>query len=237
MFRILIVEDVKDTLRELKAYIEEAFAKFEDGAVKIYTAGTVADGKRLIQEAFSKKRPFHAVVLDFRLPAATGHNTNVDETLCLLMRELMPSTLVAHITAYGFDEVVERHLRLVHHGRLDPRAFTLYKTDEDYSGDLVRQLKAFLYGMRIEEQLVNIFGADEELSFAARGRMLRNPGGGGGSVTHNIAALTRDIEAHWHELDMQMQQKIKKIFRVEDQIKPVRVSLLRRSPEQTESVA
>jgi len=235
MFRILIVEDIEDTLRELKELILSKFAKIGDSPrVEIDLAETVAEAERLIKAAWDRKRPYHAVILDFYLPKKEGLDAmEMDQSLCLLMRDLMPSTLVAHITAYPYDGPVKEHLRDIHQAQLDPRAFALSKLDVDYAGDLIRKLKAFLLGMRIEEQMEIIFGADMELSFAARGRMVPNRNTNGGSLTHSIASLTRDIEMYWKDLDMtlnkRLRERIERTFRVEEVNKQVRVSLLQKA--------
>jgi CheY-like chemotaxis protein len=230
MFRILIVEDVKNTLRQLKIYISEAL-KEPDGApsVVIHTAESVEDAKRLVLEAKEREQPYHAVVLDFKLPEQMGHKPELpdreDKSLCLLIRQKMSATLVAHITAYIADEVVRNHLRLVHQEQVNPRALVFSKAEGDYSIKLVERLRAFLYGMRIEEQMAHVFGEPQELAFAARGRVERARSRGGRSLTHDIAALRRDIVAHWHYLDEQLQNQIRQFFRVDDKSRPIRVSL------------
>lgn len=235
LFRILIVEDIKDTLKQLRLYISEALRE-PDGApsVVIQTAESVEDAKHLILEAKEREQPYHAVVLDFKLPKQMGHYPelpNIDESLCLLIRQTMSATLVAHITAYIDDEVVRSHLRLVHQEQVDPRALVFSKAEGDYALKLIERLRAFLYGMRIEEQMAQVFDEPRELAFAARGRIERARSRGGRSLTHDIAALRRDIVAHWHYLDKQLQNDIRKFFRVDDQSRPVRVSLRQAAPQ------
>ena len=232
MFRILIIEDIENTLREIKEAILLAFAKEEVPAPRIDTATSVAEGEQFIREAYDQKKQYHAVILDFYLPEEEGYDAmKMNESLCLLLRDLMPNTLVAHITAYPDYGPVKDHLREVHHEQIDPRAFALSKLKNDYGDDLIRKLKAFLFGMRIEEQIESIFGQDAELSFSARGRM-RNRPKTGGSLTHSIAALSRDIESYWYALDHQLQERIRRIFRVETfDEKEVRVSLLHKAAQ------
>lgn len=236
MFRILIIEDVKSTLEELTADIHAAFEEeHEEGevrpCVKVYTAETVEDGKQIIEKARGEGRPFHAVILDFKLPEKRGTMTEIDESLCLLLRQAMRETLVAHITAYMDDEIVQDHMRRVHQSGIDPRAFTLEKTKAGYVRELITKLKAFLFGMRIEEQLNMIFGEERELSFAARRRAARLQTRSPRSLTVDLRALRRDIASHWHDLDESLQEKIKRLFRIDDKSEPVRVSLLQRAEE------
>jgi CheY-like chemotaxis protein len=225
MFRILIVED--STLDELLLPVSEAFTE-PDGepGVTVHTAKALAEAEELIHAAERTGLPYHAVILDFKLPERVGLTpTKIDESLCLLIRRMRWPTLVAHITAWGEDEDVRRHLQLVHHERLDPMDLLFLKTDGRYASKLVRSLKEFLYGMRIEEQMLSVFGDTRELAFAARGRALRERARFERSMTHDIAALRRDIAAHWHDLDERLQAKISKFFRVDAESRPVRVSL------------
>lgn len=242
MFRILIVEDIKDTLKQLKLFISEAFQE-EGGepSVVIHTAEAVEDAKSLILEASERGQPYHAVVLDFKLPKRAGFNPelpdidesrpNIDESLCLLIRQKMSDTLVAHITAYRDDEVVRKHLRLVHEEQFDAGGLVFSKAEGEYALNLVERLRAFLYGKRIKEQLAHVFNEPQALAYAARGRVERARSRSERSLTHDIAALRRDIVAHWHCLDEQIRNDIRKFFRVDDKSRPVRVSLRQAAPQ------
>lgn len=231
MFQILIVEDVKRTLEQLTKYIAAALKESNDEpSAVIHTAEGVEDARQLIRAAADNNQPYHAVILDFKLPEQAGGNpelARIDETLCLLIRQTMRSTLVAHITAYSNDEVVRDHLRLVHQEKVTP-ALTFLKADPEYAIKLVDELRSFLYGMRIEEQIAVVFGEPRALAFAARGRS-RQPERARArserSLTHDIAALRRDIAAHWHHLDEKRREWIRQYFRVDDNSQPVRVSL------------
>lgn len=225
MFRLLIVEDVKGTLKQLALFISEAL-KEPDGkpCVVIHTAEAVEDAEQLILGAAEKNQPYHAAILDFKLPRRVGLNPelpDIDQSLCLLIRQKMRSTLIAHITAYMGDEVVREHLRLVHQEQINPKALVFSKADSEYALKLVERLRAFLYGMRIEEQIALVFGEMQELGFATKGgtersrsraRAKRSRSRAQRSLTHDIAALRRDITAHWHYLDEQLQDRIRIFF-------------------------
>jgi len=224
MFRILIVEDIQDTLQQLKALISEAIVE-PDGStgVNVHTAESVSTARQMIEES---RKPYHAVVLDFKLPEQVGLESLVDESLCLLIRRMKLPTLVAHITAYSGDPVVREHLERVHHERVDPWALDLSKTDGDYAIKLVEGLKSYLFGMRIEQQIRMLFGEQEELSFAVRGRVMNPPPRTERSRTHDMAALRRDIIAYWHDLDDMLRARIRQVFYVDDKSEPVRISRL-----------
>jgi CheY-like chemotaxis protein len=230
MFRILIVEDIKGTLKELTEFISAAFEE-PDGEinVSIHAAESVSEAKQLIEEAHGKRRPYHAVILDFMLPPQPGKQTAIDESLCALIRISMKSTLVAHITMYTEDPAVKDHLRRVHQEEIHPQSFALAKSDGRYAIELVKKLRTFLYGKRIEEQMNLLFGEQAELSYIARGRGRAVPNRSKieRDSTLDIASLRRDIVAHWPDLDERLKERIQLVFRVDPDSKPVRISLVR----------
>jgi CheY-like chemotaxis protein len=225
----LIVEDIKNTLDALKLLISEAFTEPDaQPGVTVHTAAAVADAKEIILAAGKKNLPYDAVILDFKLPEQLGlPPTKIDESLCMLIRQMRWPTLVAHITAWREDEDVSRHLQVVHHEQVDPMDLLFLKTDGKYASKLVRRLKEFLYGTRIEGQMLSVFGETRELAFAARGRAERERVRSERSMTHDIRALRRDIAAHWHDLDARLQERIREFFRIDSESRPVRVSLRR----------
>jgi hypothetical protein len=229
MFRILIVEDIQGTLQEWVDTITEAFTEPNgEVSVSIHTAESVSDAKQKIEDAHYKKRPYHAVILDANLPPEPNRPPKVDDSLCKLVRDVMKSTLVVHITIYDDDSVVKEHLRTFHQEQVDPRSFALSKSASD-SRKLVEKLRGFLYSMRVEEQMNSIFGQQTQLSFAARGRNRIDPQASRfeRDSTLDIAALRRDIVAHWSDLDARLKERIQLVFRVDDKSVPVRISLVR----------
>lgn len=232
MFSFLIVEDFEPTLRNLKGYLEEAFSLQADAPrVIISTATSVEEGQKHLEEAFDKKKPFDAIILDFQLPHSDKGKV-IDESLCLTAKKLMPYTLVAHITAFDADPKVKEHLKRTHEEQIDPRAFTLSKADKKYHKKLIDRISSFLYGKRIEQQMNSIFGTFEDFNSRERYRLKRAKPVQDRSFTHALAALCRDVEGHWRHLDERMQERIKQVFRVEVTRDSVRVSLLR-SPNKT----
>jgi len=226
MFRILIVEDIIETLRQLKALLTESLCTTENELHQIETALTVEDAHKLIVQARADKRPYDAIILDLMLPKQLGDSTEVDESLCLMVQRFMPSTLIAHITAYTDDKTVREHLKNYHIEQID-RSFALSKTDIDYAQKLVIKLKVFLYSNQLERRLTQILGWPEASASIKpnQSKYIRMPGQE--SLTHEIAALTRDITRHWHDLDEKLKDQIRRIFYVDDASDIIRVSLLR----------
>jgi hypothetical protein len=219
----MIVDDVGDTLRQLEAFVSEYFA-LHGTAVEIDKAMSVDEACHLLHEAFARTAPYDAVILDFNLPAQRGQSAQVDESVCSTVRALMPSTLVSHITAYHDDEVVKTHMEHTHFIDPSSRALVFSKVNHEYATRLVEHLKTYFFGKIVEERMGEIFGASAEAPFARRRRA--SDAGGDGPVTHELAALLRDIESHWPDLDERVRAKVKSVFHVEQTGEQVTVRLL-----------
>jgi CheY-like chemotaxis protein len=213
MFRILIVEDVQDTLFQLKTLFSQVFPDS-----KIEIAGSVDDGLDCIRKAFEANWGYHAVVLDFMLPRGPGENPEPDESLCQEIRGTMPEAFVVHITAHPDDRTVLQHMYEIHRDHRDPQGELISKLETSWSTTLITQMKAYLYGTSIEAQMDALFGG--------AGRQTHGRHNSGRCLTHELAALTGDIVAHWDDLDMQIQQRIMATFRVDTSTHPIRISLL-----------
>ena len=223
MFRALIVEDIETTCAQLKLFLQESFQNPNDrSAISIDTAATVSEGRRLIEKAFDDGNAYDAVILDSNLPKEWGSTPEVDESLCLCVRQLTPTTLVAHITAYSNDQEVHNHLTRVHLEQLNV-GVVLSKIDINYPTKLVKILKSFLYGLQLEGLRSALF-QDE----GAPARALRGRTPSGRSLTHELASLRRLITSHWYDFDDTLRAKLKQVFtilEVEDDSNPVRVCL------------
>jgi CheY-like chemotaxis protein len=217
VFRILIVDDDSPTSKQLKSIIIE---QIED--VHADTALDVPDAEKFLKSAHERKQPYDAVVLDLMLPIKKGSQPELDESLCLKIREKWPDTLVAHITAYDRNETVKNHLETVHDRQID-RSFRLAKKP-GFSRELIDKLKPFLYGLRIKAQLNKLFNGGAGMGYTLMGGRLREPASDR-SITHELAALTRDIASHWKYLDKGLQEQIKEIFNVTVNKNEVTVSL------------
>jgi CheY-like chemotaxis protein len=98
--------------------------------------------------------PYDLALLDFRLPLRTGEHDDFDESICQLLTEVMPSTIIGHLTAYAGDERIVEHVRRVHTpGR--PQGFFLDKR-KDVPQLVPRTLQA-LYSSRIEREIGELF--------------------------------------------------------------------------------
>jgi len=220
MFRILIIEDIKNTLDQLEQFLLETFPDSQ-----IDRADTVSRGRKLIDEAKSAELPYHAVILDFKLPKEAGDNPEDDESLCELIRRKMPRALLAHITAYSEDQAVQEHLQKSHIQQIGHNVFALSKSEVFWPDQLVRTMSAYLYGTRILQKLQFLFSEGGQ-SVQVDEWVGRSHGRGSGGLTHEIADLRREISAHWHSLDERVQKEIKEVFIVDTSREPVRVGLI-----------
>ncbi len=221
MYRILIVEDDPRVLDQLAKLLREALAKFQ-----IDTARTTTEGLRLLKAASDGRRPYDVVILDFLLPEDKGENPEMDESLCLEIREAMPRAFIAHITAYPEDHAVLKHLGKYHTDPLDPRGISLSKLGASWTNELLRKIKGLIYGTCVNDQMDKLFGANDAAAPAARHRAQRGGTKGDDSTTHDLAALCRDIVAYWSDLDGRLKRRIHSVFRVDPDSKPIRISLL-----------
>ena len=223
MFRILIVEDDPITLSSMQGLLHEALLDPDNHTpTRIDTAENVQSARRLIESAVVAKRPYQAVVLDTMLPNQPGLPIEFDESLCDTIYALMPSALIAHITAFQHDEQVRRHVQKRHTELVD-KSIVLSKS-HDFGQVLCDKLKAFLFGQQVEEQMDQMFKRAE--ADAEQIIRLRQRPRGTGSLTHELAALCRDIARHWNDLDERCRARVRTVFYIDDTKEPVRVSLL-----------
>ena len=209
MFRILLVEDVLRTLEELRELLQDVFPN-----ASLETASTVADGQNKIWTAATNNQPFDIAILDFKLPAHKGLNPEIDESLCQEIKSKMPKTLVIHITAFHEDSAVTTHIAKHHTGKNAPRVELIQKND-DWPEKLLSEIKAYL----IERQLDSLFDGQTDATEARK--VVRSSG----SLTHALAALSRDIANHWHDLDDATRARIREYFETTEDEQQVRVSL------------
>ncbi len=216
MFRILIVEDIKHTLEQLFDLIALHFPDSQ-----IDQAATIREALALLGTAETEGWEYDAVILDFRLPVDEGEHPDGAELLCLAIRQKMPQAFIAHITAYPNDEEVKAHMQRVHREQAGYSAIDLSKLEVIWPEKLVDQLKQFLKGQRIEAQLEALFPS----ALTSRAGAGRDRVRAAGGVTHQLAALTRDIVDFWPDLDEKTKEKVRQFFQVDETGKTIKVSL------------
>lgn len=217
MFRVMIVEDDEYTATQLKKIIGE---RIEDVHVRV--AADVPAAHQLIEAARRDDEPYHVIILDMMLPPRSGIQAELDVSLCHSIRNLMPLTRVAHITAYDKNDGVKTHLETVHDTESD-RSFSLAK-GRGFAARLVNTVGPFLYSLRVEQQLNDLFNGGAVMGYPVK-RPRPRDATGDRSKTHELAALTRDISAHWAALDDVLKSRIRGIFNITEDKNGVTVSL------------
>lgn len=226
MFRILVVEDVRNALLMLKGLLSE---EFPEAVIDI--ASSIVEAQKLLKVAMEEGFPYHAVVLDFKLPLnQEGEDPQIDESLCKYVREVFPWTLIVHMTAFPDDPQIKQHMDHFHKEENDRNAFYVPKGAKS-SELLIEKMKKFLYSGLIEEQLDQLFGSNRDPAFTPWGRYLRSGGGRGFSLTNRLAVLLQDIVTYWKDLDISVQNKVRDIYQVDDSTDPIRIRLFRNEPE------
>lgn len=219
MFRFLIIEDIKSTAEQLKALLAESFPDSRDD---IEVATTVREAQELTDRA--RDDFYDAVILDLKLPSEPGHYPEVDESLCLRIKD--KPTMVAHITAFLDDPRVQDHIRRVHTQELTPLSFVLSKREVQWASILVEKLKTYLFSSYIDQQMAEIFGGGTTVVAASSAVRNHYRSRGHGCTTHRLASLCRDIEAQWNVLDSGLKTRIRQKFNVETGAAGTQVSLL-----------
>jgi len=223
MFKILIVEDEPLTSEALKRFITR-----EIDDVHADVALNVPEAKAHIEAAQDNDEPYHVVVLDMMLPSENGLTATLDETVCGMLKRTMPHTLVAHITAFLEHEKVQNHLESFHGPSQIDLSFSLSKDEDDpekgaYSAQLISNLKPFLYGLRIEDQLNDLFNGGGVVGYSVNRAWRKDLTDR--SKTHELAALTRNISTDWDYLSEGLKTRIRDIFKVVVKDGEVMVSL------------
>jgi CheY-like chemotaxis protein len=232
MFNILIVEDDTDTSVELRELIREEIPEAE-----VMIAPTVDQGRNLIMQARRFQNPFQAIILDMKLPKTDpGGPPEFDNSLCRDIKKFMPDALVAHITAFYKNEEVSSHLETFHGKHFGNRAIWLGKLEKkSFSRQLLDELKPFLYGLRIQEEIRRVFNLDEKIGTVTQNRKrFVNPRRGGKSMTHEVGGLTREISERWKSLDEDVREQVRDIFTVREDGGEVIVSLFKASHPEAE---
>ena len=223
---ILVVEDVEQTLELMADYL-----RYEYPEAQIHTATTVDEAIARIDGAAELGIKFDVVVLDFLLPRHRGGQPELD----LDWRERLAAvtssgSVVFHISAYTNDSRIVSHLQAepLKHPRIPNLAIS--KVDHEiWTDKLFVSISRVIHGNRIEQQMDRLFG---RTGAGTRGDAAYSFGSPSlGDPTHDLAALIRDIEAHWDVLDVNLQNRVREVFSVRQEGMTMVVSLFGDSGE------
>jgi CheY-like chemotaxis protein len=204
-YHFLIVEDDNPTLEQLVRLCYEEFPYCQVDA-----ASNVRDAIELLGSV-DKRHIYNLAILDFALPPSDSQEVSkVDESICLLLRELMPETRVMHISKLKNDINVLGHLQRCH-SHAGPAL--LDKGVATWADELFNFIREYLHRQHISRAVDDIFTRSSSLS----GRQ---------DKTHPIGQLTNAIAENWKYLDKPLRAKIRNHLEVDDTGEPVKVSFL-----------
>jgi CheY-like chemotaxis protein len=210
-FKILVVDDDEEALRQLVLLLQESIPGSEFQA---------AQSVEQAMELMTSVMPFDLAILDFKLPRVIGGHDEVDETLCRSLGDRMPTTIVSHITGYTRDPRIISHIEREHTGRT--LGFFLDKKQRNFGGELIRKTKQALYGAWVEKEIGELFTQNAVPHPA--GSVARRFAGG---ATSRIMELSLEIAHLWPDLSHASQESVKRYFTVEAN-EPGAVSVVKR---------
>ena len=199
--RILLVEDQEPQVDDLCLLLR---AQLGDDA-EVSTAKTIKEAESAIREAQSTGAALDMVIKDVLLPEDTGEHLTYDFETC----KIIPSgTPIIHITGYGDDEEVQKHIRSCLPGPLDAKPMVIAKDGSTlWIKQLMKHVRAFVYGRAIVDLFQAHFGSRNQFHHLSSGSY---PAGS----THQLAALMRLIKTHWSDLDGSVKTSIQEHFDV-----------------------
>ena len=216
MLRFLVVEDIADTLDQFKKLLLEEFDEAE-----VDTARTVNEGMVRLDSARRSGEDYDVVILDFRLPRDLGDNLEIDETLCGIVSLHMPDALIVHISSYGEDPIVKKHL--ANHKPRQGYLVSISKLNTSWPTEIVAVIRHFIHSVRIDAKMDRLF---------------RTRRGGGGAtyegrradaglpcLTLELDDVMQDIAEHWNDLDVPLLLRVEEVFDVDTSSSPPVISL------------
>jgi len=209
---LLVLEDVRETLDQLKKLIPEIFP--EDVVVNVDPAETVTEALEFIDQMSARRGSYDLAILDCMVPKTRGAKPEIDETICLKLAGAMPSTVVCHMSGYD-DRAIMEHNEM-HHPAERSRGFFIHKTDRiaEWAPSLLERLPRMLYGLDIERRIDFLFQPrNSAVGLGITGRDIRLRGG---SLTTALTMLRLDISYVWAYLGEPTKAYVRKYFVVRE---------------------
>jgi len=217
----LVVEDQTEMLKQLDKLLSESL-----GGAVIHTARTVVEALETLDRADRSQVDYDVAIVDFKLPEKEGDNPEVQYAVCDRIHQTMLDTMVVHITGFKSDgDVIAHVFRGDSRSTLSPQVLFISKDDVEWAAKLLRKVKEFVYGTPIRRRIDDIFGSRGQSRGVPVERHAHRRYGRTG-LSHDLAALTRQIAEHWEDLDKPLRRRIQRVFRIDTSEEPIRVGLL-----------
>jgi CheY-like chemotaxis protein len=222
MVAFLIVED-KQTTREL---LTQLF-RHDFPEAQIDAAGDYAEALAKVRALGSRGESYDVAVLDVRLPL--DGSSPVDELTPRFRearRELLGAlgngTAVINYSATADSPVVQAYVAELRDPNGPKEILIHASAARPWPEEILREARRAVYGRRIREQIQQIHQAERiGAALPVGGVMARGLSTG----TQGIGALLRDIKKHWHDLDPEVQRRVREVFDVREVGKDVLVNL------------
>lgn len=211
VFTILVVQRDEPAVQNFWPILRQTFQ-----SSRIAFGNSVSGGTGLIEMVLNCGAIYDIALVDIRLPSKEGNPPRVDSTICGMLTNKIPETLIIHTDEDDENEAVNEHFegeRL-----LGKQVSFVCRGFEGWEQGVIGQMKEWLYGHPIEKQLDILFGPGGEEGEPCYRR---------NSLASDLAHLRQNIIDHWYDLSGDLQRRIRQHFCVESGFEgPVRISLL-----------
>lgn len=218
-FRILIIEDKSNSLREL---VELLAGEFRSS--KIDSARSRDDARGLVTTASTEGRPYHLVIADLFLPDSlmSGTADYEQQFLPVFLKNIwgeMPGTMIFLMTAYADKpEVREYFSALEAVGGANIR-HRIFEKRPGYTYNLLKDSQDYLYGEYILRKLRGAFPESGPMHRDEPMDPLDS------DLTARLREIRFEIQTHWKVLGPETREKIRQYIEVDDGTTPPEVTL------------
>lgn len=217
MYRVLIVEDIEETRENLAELLRD---KYDEWVVD--GAGSVNEAEAMVRKSISEEQPYDVLIVDYMLPKQRGYVPEPALDFTAKALECLPHVLLIQITAFMSDEALQAKLIHPMLAHPDPRMMFVEK-NKDWTDEVTRIALQRILGDPIEDQMDDLFGSELPAYSGHRSRRGRAPETI--SLTHSLASLRGLITHSWDHLSPDLQQRIRSKFKVDDKLRPVKITM------------
>jgi DNA-binding NarL/FixJ family response regulator len=204
---ILLLEDKPLTRRALESLFHKRFPD-----AKIETAETDEEALKILDSYQHQGINLDVAVLDFLVPSRRGTNPEVS-SVCTVVNELHPETLVIHFTAYLSDEGVTKHIATYHSDyESSPTARPVNKLSKRWEEDLCGRIATYF----VARQMKSLAESKVTAGRGSRRTSQRHQG-----ATFRRAVIVRDVARYWKLLEPELKERVRRYFDVDETEEPV----------------